>query len=98
MGEGLPTALIEAAACGRAIVATDVPGCRDVVVDGVTGLLVPPSQPHALAQALARLAVDVDLRRSMGAAGRALAVERFRSEKIHAQTWQVYQQVLGCLP
>ena len=54
-GEGLPRTLLEAAACGRALLTTDVPGCRDLVRDGIEGLVVPPDDPAALAAALARL-------------------------------------------
>ena len=52
--EGLPTAVVEAAACGRPVVATDVPGCREVVIDGENGFLVPAKNPQALAEALIR--------------------------------------------
>jgi glycosyltransferase involved in cell wall biosynthesis len=70
LGEGIPTVLLEAAACGRPLVATDVPGCRDVVQEGVNGLLVPPQDPAALAEALHTLLIDEKLRARMGAAGR----------------------------
>lgn len=76
-GEGLPKSLIEAAAAGRAIVATDVPGCRDVVCHGETGLLVPPRDVDALAAALRRLIEDAGLRRRLGACGRQAAERRF---------------------
>ncbi|MGY2047330.1 glycosyltransferase [Methylobacterium sp. JK268] len=69
-GEGLPRALLEAAASGRAIVTTDVPGCRALVRDGIEGLLVPPDDPGALAAALAGLAADPDRLAAMGAAAR----------------------------
>jgi glycosyltransferase involved in cell wall biosynthesis len=93
LGEGVPTVLIEAAACGRAIVATDVAGCRDVVQNGHTGLLVPPNDPAALAQALHRLAGDPALRRQMGAAGRIQAEARFSMEQINRETLEVYQRL-----
>ena len=66
--EGLPKSLIEAAACGRAVVTTDVPGCRDAIEPGKTGLLVPVRDAGALADAIARLAADPALRHAMGAA------------------------------
>lgn len=66
--EGAPRALMEAAAIGRAVVATDVAGCRDVVIDGVTGLLVPPRDPEALAGAIRTLIDDDRLRAAMGKA------------------------------
>ena len=75
--EGLPKSLIEAAACGRAVVTTDVPGCRDAIEPNVTGLLVPVRDAAALADAIARLAQDATLRQAMGTAGRALAEREF---------------------
>ncbi len=94
LGEGLPTVLIEAAACGRAIVATDVPGCREVVEDGVNGLLVPPNDPTALAQALARLLDDTELRKRMGAAGRRRVEAQFADRLIITQIAEVYLRLL----
>lgn len=84
--EGLPKSLIEAAACGRAVVTTDVPGCRDAIEPNVTGLLVPVRDAAALADAIARLAQDAALRQAMGTAGRALAEREFdinRVARIH---------------
>jgi glycosyltransferase involved in cell wall biosynthesis len=92
--EGLPTVLIEAAASGRPIVASDVPGCREVVEHNINGLLVPPGDAQSLAEALAYLAVNPALRRQMGAAGRVKAVNRFSDEKIIAETVQIYHQTL----
>lgn len=80
--EGLPKSLIEAAACGRAVVTTDVPGCRDAIDPDRTGLLVPVRDPQALADAIARLVDDAALRQSMGAAGRALAEREFNIERV----------------
>lgn len=94
LGEGLPTVLIEAAACGRAIVATDVPGCREVVEDGVNGLLVPPNDPLALAQALARLLDDAALRRRMGEAGRQRVLSQFADRLIIQQIAEIYRRLL----
>jgi glycosyltransferase involved in cell wall biosynthesis len=70
-GEGLPRSLLEAAAAGRAIVTTDVPGCADFVVNGETGLVVASDDVSALADALQALAENAEQRRGMGAAGRA---------------------------
>ena len=75
--EGLPKALVEAAAAGRAIVATDVTGCREVVRDGIEGLLVPRGDVDAAARALVRLADDAPLRARLGAAAHARFQERF---------------------
>jgi glycosyltransferase involved in cell wall biosynthesis len=88
--EGLPKALIEAAAAGRAIVTTDVPGCRHVVEDAVTGLLVPPRNVALLASALERLILDSNLRRQLGAAARLRAAAEFGIEKITSKTLEVY--------
>jgi glycosyltransferase involved in cell wall biosynthesis len=90
MGEGLPTVLIEAAASGRPIVASDVPGCREVVSHGENGLLVKANDPAALSEALRKLAVDPELRQKMGVQSRLKAVEKFASDKIIAETIQVY--------
>ena len=94
-GEGVPTVLLEAAACGRPLVATDIPGCREVVIDGETGFLVPPDDPAALAAALERLATDPALRGRMGAAARALVTRKFTQEQVNRTTLEVYQEVLG---
>jgi len=92
--EGLPKALLEAAACARAIVTCDVPGCREVVHDGDNGLLVPPRDSTALAAALKRLLQDDALRIRMGQRGRERAVGEFSIERVVADTLSVYQ---GCL-
>lgn len=93
--EGVPTGLLEAAACARPIVASDIPGCRVVVVDGETGLLVPPGQPGPLAEALARLISDPDLRGRMGQAGRSRILQRFTQQHINQQTVEVYRLALA---
>lgn len=95
LGEGIPTVLLEAAACGRPIVATDVPGCRDVVQEGVNGLLVPPDDPAALAEALGKLLAKKGLRRRMGTAGRKLVEERFSDARVNAETLVVYRSLLS---
>jgi glycosyltransferase involved in cell wall biosynthesis len=96
--EGLPKALIEAAAAGRPIVTTDVPGCRDVVRHGVNGLLVPARDAGALADAIARLLADREGRERMGAAGREIAVREFSEAQVVAQTMRVYRELLGSMP
>jgi glycosyltransferase involved in cell wall biosynthesis len=92
--EGLPTVLIEAAAAGRPIVASDVPGCRAVVEDGKNGLLVPPGDPEKLAQALLYLASNPSVRQKMGHEGRLIALDRFANEKIIAANLVVYSELL----
>ena len=85
-GEGVPTTLLEAAACGRPLIATDLPGCRAVVKDGQTGFLIPPNDPESLAQAIERLAHNPDLRACLGSAARDLALEKFTREQINQAT------------
>jgi glycosyltransferase involved in cell wall biosynthesis len=94
-GEGLPTALIEAGACARPIVTTDVPGCRDVVTHGMNGLVVAPSDPAALAGGLKTLIENPAMRKKMGAAGRQMVLERFAGDRIMKETFAVYQQVMA---
>lgn len=94
-GEGVPKALIEAAASERAIVATDVPGCRDIVRHGKNGLLVPPKNPAALADAIAQLLNDAPLRAEMGRRGREIAVNEFSEEKVVQETLALYRQLLN---
>lgn len=89
--EGVPQSLMEAAACGRPLIAADVPGCRELVVDGETGLLVPPRNPEALADAIARLAADPEARRRMGAAARAKVEAEFAEPVIEARTLALYR-------
>jgi glycosyltransferase involved in cell wall biosynthesis len=96
--EGLPKTLLEAAACGRAIVTTDVPGCREVVMAGVNGLLVPPADSTALANAIQTLIEDPSLRGKMGQSGRKLVVEKFSSQLIAEQTLAFYSRVTKTHP
>ena len=93
-GEGVPKALLEAAACGRPIVATDVPGCREVVHPGQTGILVTPRDVGGLAAAIAALAADPALRVRMGAAGRALVESEFAEDVVARETLAVYHTAL----
>ncbi len=90
-GEGVPKTLLEAAAVGRAIVATDVPGNRDIARNGVNAILVPPGDARALAAALKTLARDPARRRSYAAAGRALVAEGFSEEAVSAATVALYR-------
>ncbi len=93
--EGLPKVLIEAAACSRPIITTDVPGCKEVVVHGENGLLVPVKDPEALASALETLLLDRELRIRMGIAGRKRAVEIFSTRQVNAETLSVYLKTVG---
>jgi glycosyltransferase involved in cell wall biosynthesis len=92
--EGLPKSLLEAAACGRPMIATDVPGCREVVHPGTTGVLVPVDDERALADAIEDLAALPELRARYGAAARRLAVERFSARAIGAQTVDLYRRLM----
>jgi glycosyltransferase involved in cell wall biosynthesis len=94
-GEGLPKALLEAAASARAIVATDVPGCREVVKHGDNGLLVPVRNADALADALESLVRDSALRKRMGARGRARAVDELSADIVAKATMDLYEELLS---
>ncbi|MBC7905450.1 MAG: glycosyltransferase family 4 protein [Rhodospirillaceae bacterium] len=89
--EGLPKALLEAAACGRPLIATDVPGCRELVRHGVNGLLVPAQNPDSLADALERLVTDPALRHSLGAEARRLAETEFSLDGVVAAHLELYR-------
>jgi glycosyltransferase involved in cell wall biosynthesis len=92
--EGLPLSLLEAAACGRALIASDVPGCREVVLHEQTGLLFPVDNTPALAEAMGRLAGDPQLRARCAMAARRLAVDKFAAEIIGRQIVELYQRAL----
>lgn len=92
--EGLPKSLLEAAACGRPMVATDVPGCREICRDGETGMLVPARSVEPLADALQRLAEDRALRQEFGANARRLTEEIFADTVIAQQTVDLYKSLI----
>jgi len=91
--EGLPKALLEAASLGRPLVATDVPGCRDVAVDGETGLLVPVDDAKALANAIETLVRDPALRAKLGQAGRRRVEKLFSSTAIGTEIAAIYRDM-----
>jgi glycosyltransferase involved in cell wall biosynthesis len=93
--EGLPKVLIEAAACGRAIVTTDVPGCREIVHEGKNGLLVPAKDAHSLAVALRRLLNDPEMRKNMGKCGRAMVEAELSIDHVIGQTLTLYKELLA---
>jgi len=93
--EGMPKALLEAAASGRPLVATDVPGCRALVRHGVDGLLVAPRDAASLAAALAELAGSPELRARLGAAAREAVVARFADREVRRQIQALYREMLG---
>jgi glycosyltransferase involved in cell wall biosynthesis len=92
--EGLPKSALEAMAAGKPLVATDIPGCREAVVHNVTGLLVPPRDPAALAAAIKSLIDDPALRARFGAAARARAVKNFSDAVICEKTIRVYESLM----
>lgn len=92
--EGLPVSLLEAAACGRPLVATDVPGCREVVRHRVNGLLVPPRNASALAEAITMLLGDKELMVELGKRGREIAVKEFSRAAVTAHTLALYRELL----
>ena len=92
--EGMPKSLLEAAACGRAVITTNVPGCRDAIVPGFTGLLVPPHNSVALTNAVKKLLKNRKLIYSMGKAGRNLAEKRFNVDEVVKEHLRIYHELL----
>lgn len=93
--EGLPIAAIESLAMEKPMVATEVDGTAEVVLDGKTGLTVPPGQPTRLTEAICRLLRDPDLRQRLGRAGRDWVKQRFSQEEQVRKTGELYLQALG---
>jgi glycosyltransferase involved in cell wall biosynthesis len=93
--EGLPKSLLEAAACGRPLIASDVPGCREIARHGVNALLVPPDDPEALAHAIATLMNDPDIRIRFGRASRQIVVADFSSARIGDEIVALYARLLA---
>jgi glycosyltransferase involved in cell wall biosynthesis len=91
--EGLPGSLLEAAACGKPLIATDVPGCREIVIQDQTGILVPVENPSALAQAIMRLAESQPLRARYGAAARQLVVDKLSAKIIGRSIVELYDHL-----
>lgn len=94
-GEGLPKVLIEASACGRAIITTDMPGCRDAIEPGVTGLLVRPQDSESLADAIQCLIDDPQRCIDMGAAGRQRAEQLFNVNDVAKKHIEIYDRLLN---
>ena len=93
--EGLPGSLMEAAACARAMIATNAPGCREIVIDDQTGLLVPIEDPQALAQAIVKLATSPELRARYGKAARELVVSTLSARIIGEQVVRLYSDMIA---
>ena len=90
--EGLPKSLVEGAAAGLPLVATDTVGCREVVVEGHNGFLVPIKDSEKLAAAIEKLIVDSSLRKLMGRESYKMAISKFSSSKINSLTLKVYNE------
>jgi len=94
-GEGVPKVLLEAAACGRPIIATDVPGCREIVREGENGLLVPPGNVTALTEAIRHLVGAAEIRQEMGLRGREIAETEFSVDSVIRETLSIYRELLA---
>jgi glycosyltransferase involved in cell wall biosynthesis len=92
-GEGVPKVLIEAASCGRPIITTDTPGCREIVRDGENGILIPPKDISSLVIALRTLISDPGLRKHLGERGRAIVESEFSIEKVVRDTIAIYHEL-----
>ncbi len=91
--EGMPKALIEASACGRPIITSDMPGCHEIVRPGENGLLVPPHDPRALADAMRSLIENPSHRKQMGIRGREIVIKEFSEKEILSQTLAFYHSL-----
>jgi glycosyltransferase involved in cell wall biosynthesis len=96
--EGLPTSLLEAAACGRPLVATDVPGCREIARPQVNALLVAPDDPPALADAISRMAQDANMRGRFGQASRQIVETEYSSDIVGREVVGLYDRLSGRRP
>jgi len=92
--EGIPRILLEAASMGKPIVTTNIPGCKEIVEDGVNGFLVPPKDPIALAQAIEKLILNEKLRNQMGEISRKKAIEEFSLNIVFKKTLNIYEKLL----
>lgn len=93
--EGFPLSLVEALSCGRAVVTTDIPGCRDVVSHQKSGLLVPTQNVESLSSSILQLVNNPELRKRFGRVGRQSVLERMSCRIVNEATWSVYQSSLA---
>jgi glycosyltransferase involved in cell wall biosynthesis len=93
--EGMPVTILEAMAASRPVVATDVRGCREEVVDGETGWIVPPADPSALADAIGKLLAEPERARAMGRAGRRRAEKEYDQARVISEQLSVYRDLLS---
>ena len=91
--EGLPKVLCEAAACGKPIITTDVPGCRESIINGVTGILIPKNDTRALIKAIKDLLKDKKYANKLGENGRELAEAKFDINKIVSSHMDIYNNI-----
>jgi glycosyltransferase involved in cell wall biosynthesis len=96
--EGLPLSLLEAAACGRPLIASDVPGCREIARHHINALLVPVDEPEALANAIVTLMNDSDMRARFGRASREIVVSEFSSGRIGSEIVALYARLMTEAP
>src|SRR5690625_6246747 len=97
MREGVPMSLIEGAASGKPLLTTDLPGCREIVVDGLNGYLVPAGDERLLAERILYLMSHPGVREEFGRQSRKKAVEEVAVSLVVDQTMEVYRQLLGTL-
>ncbi len=93
--EGIPVTLLEAAACGKPLVATDMPGCREIVKPGENGFLVTPGDVNSLVEALESLLLDPRMRGEFGNKSRRMVEKKFSDKKVISDTFAVYRELLG---
>ncbi len=93
--EGMPKSLLEAAACGRAIVTTNVPGCRDAIIDGITGIIVQAQNSNELTKGINKLLTNRKLLNSMGIEGRKLAEKKFDINQVVNKHLEIYKNLLS---
>lgn len=94
-GEGLPKSLLEAAACGRPLIATDVPGCREIALDGRNAILVPPGDADALCNAMECLAGSESLREAFGRESRRIVETDLSQDNVTRETQELYRKLMG---
>ena len=91
--EGIPRILLEAASMRKPIVTTNIPGCKEIVEDGVNGFLVPPKNSKALVEAIGKLILDENLRKQMGKMSRKKVLEEFSLNIVFEQTLNAYKKL-----
>ena len=94
-GEGLPKILIEAAACGKPVITTDHPGCREAIINNVSGILVPIKSPVSIANAIKKIISNESLRKSMGKEGRILAEKNFSIKDVVSKHIDIYRELIN---